>query len=177
MEEKVNRKRERVLKMKFDGTTVSVIYEMINSKGEFDKYSFESNDAPEPEFNRDLQDLAVNVVEISELLDLPDSPEIFSEVYVKKLEQERTKIEVRGLTFSYAGDKDVMGVTITALRTLRGSVAPLVINTPHKIEEWYSENGDTRQLMGSEVLRKLLECQYRALRYVNGIRAQVAMEV
>ncbi len=50
-----------------NGRTGESKYEQVNTKGEWDKYSFESNDAPEPELAASLQALAIDVVEISEL--------------------------------------------------------------------------------------------------------------
>ncbi len=45
---------------------------------------------------------------------------------------------------SYSWTKEIMGVTVTALRELLNSNSPLVINTPHKIEQFYAETGSEK---------------------------------
>ncbi|MEM3091567.1 MAG: hypothetical protein QXD05_00315, partial [Candidatus Pacearchaeota archaeon] len=65
-------------------------------------------------------------------------------------ESELNKIFITGISFSWT--KDVMGVTVTALKELERSNTPLVINTPHKTEDLYSIIGDENNLIDDRYL-------------------------
>ena len=129
-------------------------YEVTKNDGEVDELTLSSKDRPRPEFLSTLDKLKPFVVEICEL---PNSYE--------------SKITVRGVSFSYGGASEVMGATITSVMTLENSTAPLILNTPHKTESFYSEHGDERQLLPEkcvEVLNDLCDEAELAQGRLNG---------
>ena len=131
---------------------VILVYEDETPHGN-DKYTMESFDEPAPEFKKALNGLAQHVIDICELSD--EAPDNFN---------------VKGISLS---DTDgITGVTITALKQLVHSNAPLVLNTPHKPFEPYTEGGDTSNCLTSdqiEAVEKLIEA---ARDYLRGKRAQ-----
>lgn len=80
--------------------------------------------------------------------------------------------EIKSFKFSYGGDAEVMGVTITASRTLVNSNSPLNLNTPHMIESPYSEGGDDTQVMSDDMLSCIYILTDEAQKYLDGERAQ-----
>ena len=91
-----------------------------------------------------------------------------------ELKKEDTKkIIVKGVSFSFSGEDEVMGAVITAHKTLVNSNTPLVMNTPHKIEEFYGELGDDKQLLPEDCAVALHKTAKEAEKFVNGERAQM----
>ncbi len=82
-------------------------------------------------------------------------------------------LEVKGVSFSYSND--IMGACITALKTLEKSNSPLVINTPHKPSEPYSESGDEAMCLSDDATAALWHLQDEARAYLDGHRAQLSM--
>ena len=83
------------------------------------------------------------------------------------------RIKVRGVSFSYGGDMEVMGATISAGMTLLESNCPLNLNTPHKASESYNEGpADEKQLLSGDCFDRLRTLHTLAERYVRGNRAQ-----
>lgn len=130
-------------------------YEVTKNDGENDEFTYSSKDKARPEFPATLDKLKPFVREICEL---PASYE--------------SKIQVRGVSFSYGGDSEVMGATITSVMTLEKSTAPLILNTPHKTEAFYSEHGDDRQLLPEGCVEVLNDLCDEAELYIKGERAQ-----
>ena len=124
--------------------------------GDYDQYMLNSIDAPAPSFHDALQALAQDVVELCEL---PDD-------YWHR-------IIVKGVSFSYGGEQEVMGATITATMRLMESNAPLNLNTPHKAEEPYAETGDPKQLLDPACARRLHMLIIEAEQFVKGVRQQI----
>lgn len=85
-------------------------------------------------------------------------------------------VEVRGVSFSYGGENEVMGATISALKTLEKSNSPLVINTPHKSSEPYNEGGDETICLSDEATAALYHLQRETQLYLDGHRAQLSLE-
>ena len=85
-------------------------------------------------------------------------------------------VEVRGVSFSYGGENEVMGATISALKTLEKSNSPLVINTPHKSSEPYNEGGDETICLSDEATDALYHLQRETQLYLDGHRAQLSLE-
>lgn len=82
------------------------------------------------------------------------------------------EIRVTGLSLSYGGDNNNMGCVITAQKDLAESSAPLNLNTPHKIEEFYSEHGDPKSLMPPGLAALCKTIINHTKDYLNGKRAQ-----
>lgn len=146
----------RVKKVSYDGKRVLVRYETPRPGGDPDEYEVACKDTPAPRLVLALAGLLVHVIDICEL---PRS-------YVLGL-------EVRGASFSYGGEAEVMGATITALKKVTTARSPLTLNTPHLPSEPYTEDdkSDTPCLStgATDALEELAEA---ALDYVDGKRAQ-----
>lgn len=124
----VNKKEERA----------RLIYHVQNGSDEPDEYQVSVRQAPHPDFAAALDALRQDVLDLCEL----DGVDVES-------------LDVRGVSFSWT--HGIMGATITALRTLKKSNAPLVLNTPFKPSEPYSEEGgaDEAQLLPSRTIYAL----------------------
>jgi hypothetical protein len=150
--------RERIKKVKVTKEEkISMVYEKKVGIG-WDEYSFACSDQPKPEFSTALKSLAEHVIEMCEL---PES-------YLPK-------IIVHGVSFSYAGENNVMGATISAQMKLDKSNQNLNLNTPHKASEPYSEHADEKQLLSYGCVRALLALQKECQAYIKGERAQTTM--
>lgn len=130
-------------------------YEVYNAKKGYDEYSLSCADEPRPEFKKALIDLGQDVISMCEL------PADYL-----------GRIVVRGVSFSYGGEEEVMGAVIVAQMSLRKSSAPLNLNTPHKPSAPYSESADDSQLLDSRCVERLEDLMDEAEQYVNGVRAQ-----
>lgn len=87
------------------------------------------------------------------------------------------RITVRGVSFSYGGDAEVMGATISASMKLDYSYQELNINTPHKASAMYSADTpeDEKQLLSGECIDALERLQDECRAYIGGERAQVKL--
>jgi len=123
----------------------------------WDEFQFTCSEEARPEFYTALEDLAEFVIEMCEL------PVTYQE-----------RIKVRGVSFSYGGDADVMGATISAAMKLYDSYNDLNINTPHKAECMYNENtpNDDMQLLSYECVEALNKLKIECEAYIKGDRAQ-----
>jgi hypothetical protein len=152
--------KKRFLKIKVAKTDAGkdrmhLEYENRNGS-EWDQLSLNSGDKPAPSFHAALQALAQDVVELCELpLDY------------------RERLIVKSVSFSYGGEAQVMGATITAQMALRKSNAPLLLNTPHKAKDFYAETGDPKQLLDPECVERLEALMIEADDFINGVRAQI----
>lgn len=146
--------RFKKIKLTKEGKT-QIEYEVRSQKGDWDEFSLSCSDEPKPEFRNALIDLGHDVVEMCEL---PDN-------YLGR-------IVVRGVSFSYGGEEEVMGAVIIAQMSLRKSNIPLNLNTPHKASAPYSESGDDSQLLTDKCIERLEVLTEEAVDYVKGIRAQ-----
>jgi len=125
---------------------------------EFDEYALTSGDKAAPEFHTALQALAQDVVEMCEL---PDDY--------------RQRIVVKSVSLSYGGENSVMGATITAQMMLKKSNPPLMLNTPHKAEDYYAESGDPKQLLDPACMRRIHALIIEAEQFIDGKREQTDM--
>lgn len=139
---------------------IHIEYEKKNELGGWDEYSMKSAEEPHPSFERALDDLAPHVETVCEM---PEG------------DYQAHSYKVRGVSFSYGGQLDTKGVTITAARTLLHSNSPLVLNTPHMIEEPYGEGSDETQVMSSDMLIDIGRLENEARDYMDGKRAQMDM--
>ena len=135
---------------------VSVGYEKISKTGVWDEYTFTCSEAPRPELLTALSKLAPHVIKMCEL---PES-------YI-------TKIDVRSVSFSYGGEKEVMGATITSQMKLENSCSNLNLNTPYKASGSYSDvPADEKQLLTNNCIDDLDRLCEEVELYINGERAQ-----
>lgn len=148
-------KRIKKAKVTTEGK-IALVFDQKAKEGGWDEYSMTCSELPRPEFHTAMQALAVHVVEMCEL------PEEYLE-----------RIKVRGVSFSYGGEAEVMGATISAEMLLNMSTVNLNLNTPHKASDFYSENGgDERQLLSGDCVDALLALQRECEEYIKGNRAQ-----
>lgn len=142
---------KRFTKIKFDGSKVTLGYEIPRKDGDPDEFTVFCADLPAPEFDQALQALAVDVAGICEM---PDSDAV--------------KIKVRGVTLTWA--HDIMGACITAMKSLKTAQSPLVLNTPHLPSESYSDTDCP--VLRTDCIHRLDRLALEAERYLNGERAQ-----
>jgi hypothetical protein len=133
---------------------VEIIYEAQTEDG-WDEYTLKASEEPTETFLKAMEALAEDVAEMCEFP--PDHV---------------NRITVRGISMSYAGEKVVMGATISASKKLLKSNTPMSVNTPYKIEEHYSENGDDAALLEEECVERIQMLQAEAEKYLKGLRAQ-----
>ena len=149
----------RPKKIKFTKTNkVNISYEETNkSTSSWDEYSLTCADAPRPELLSIMQALKIHVIKMCELP-------------IEYL----NRITVTGVTFSYAGENDVMGATITAQMQLEFSNCDLNLNTPHKASESYNINyeADDKQLLSDDCVEALDKLWDEIDLYIKGERAQ-----
>lgn len=140
---------------------VSISYQVEREGGSYDEFSMTSSDAPLPSFLEALSELRKHVVDMCEL---PDT--------------DKEKIVVRGVTFSYGGEDEIMGATIIAQKKLSRSNTDLNINTPHKAAEYYSGNGngDPKQLLSDDCVDDLNVVMNECEKYIRGKRQQLELE-
>jgi hypothetical protein len=142
------------IKMTKEGK-IQMEYEVPNSKGGKDEFSFSCSDEPKPSFIKALGDLAQDALSMCEL---PDD-------YLNR-------IRISGVSLSYGGENETMGCVIIAQMILHKSNVVLNLNTPHKIEEFYGETGDESQLLSEPCTGRIKTLITEAGDYVKGIRAQ-----
>jgi hypothetical protein len=145
----------RFLKIKFDGVKVKLEWDVAKKDGEPDLFSLTSTDLPAPEFQTALDNLRIHVEEICE------QPKGYL-----------ASAEIRGVSFSYAGDDEIMGATISCLKTLKTANSTLVINSPHLPSDDYSGNNPNALTLSLDCVVALRNLQDCAENYVNGIRKQ-----
>lgn len=135
-----------------------VVYSIVRDDSE-ERHTLECSDPPKQELLDALQGLADDAVRECEVIKLP--------VYVPD------QVVVRSVAFSWA--LDIMGASICLLVKLDHSDAPLVVNTPHKPSQAYSESGG--HTLGASLVTKLEALHVLIERYIDGdrFREQVDM--
>lgn len=147
--------KHRITKIKVKKGVYTLGWEIFQeATNSFDSYALACEDLPREELNTCLQALAPHVVAICEL-DVRDTE----------------KITVQGITLSYKSER-VKYLTITAQKALLTSGAPLLLNTPAR-----ANAGEAPEFCMSEELIKALDAlMEEAWRYINGDRAQTALD-
>ena len=152
--------KKEFLKIKIKDERVHLDWQLKREDDTYDKYSLESKDAPHPSFPLKILELRNYVNDISDLrLD----------------KDEMHKLKISSISLNYAGEKHIMGATITALKDLPGRNSPLVVNTPYLIEDYYSDQGDPSSLLPSKLVLLIYEIFDYADEYVQGKRAQLSL--
>jgi len=144
----------RFKKIKSNGGKVILVYEQKNREGIWDTYTIESTEAPAPSFNNAIQGMREPLLVETELFGLVDP----------------LHITVGGVSISHASG--IVGLVISGTRSLKRSGAPLVINSPHKPAEPYSEGGDPDLCLQGETVDALDALITQAELYLEGERAQ-----
>lgn len=139
---------------------IQVAYEKQSKETRFwDEYSFTCSEPPRPELLTTLQALAPHVIDLCEL---PESYE--------------KRIKVTGVSFSYGGEKEVMGATIISQMKLNYSNCDLNLNTPHKISDSYTDYpASEEQLLSCDCVNVLEKLCKEIKLYINGERAQMKL--
>ena len=145
----------RFRKIKLKDDKVILVYEKPGIGAEMDEYSVACSDKPLPSFNEAMKGLVCHVREMCELPDTYDK-----------------RIEVKGVSLSYAGKNETMGAVITAAMELHNSVNALNLNTPHKTVEFYAYDGDDKQLLTTGCVDAIETLIEEAQKYLNGEREQ-----
>jgi hypothetical protein len=132
---------------------------MVYTQGPYnqDEYSFTCSEKARPEFYEAMKAMAEHVIEMCEL------PESYLD-----------RITVRGVSYSYGGENETMGATISAAMRLDNSYQALNINTPHKASEMYCPDtpDDDMQLLSSECVDALEALLFECEKYIKGDREQ-----
>lgn len=146
----------KIKKVKIKDNKLVMTYEKRNGKF-VDEYSFTCSDLARPELYETLKALAEHVVDLCEL---PIN-------YIPR-------ITVKGVSYSYGGEDETMGATISAEMKLNESYAPLNLNTPHKTVAMYNANSeiDEKQLLSDDCIDVLKTLHKECEEYINGNRAQ-----
>lgn len=138
-------------RIKYNNDKVEIKYDIDN-----DSYKLSSYDKPRPEFIDVMQNLVEPLVKICE----------FQEGY-------GDTIEIISVSISHS--KGIMGATITGLKKLDTSYAPLVINTPHLPTEDYSGNNPNAPLLPEMAITRIEALIEEAEFYINGKRSQLSI--
>jgi hypothetical protein len=138
-----------------------VHYQKKSTKG-WDDHIMISAEEPSPELLQSLDDLPPHLACICEL---PTG------------DWQVNPYTIKGLSFSYGGENETLGVTVTFTRTLRYKNSPLNLNAPHMIEESYSESGDDKHVMNTELLNTIYAIMSHVQEYLDGKRAQLSLFV
>lgn len=141
-------------------------YDIILSRDEKgveikEEYTLICHEEPIGNFNDYLQGLKPHVVSLCEL---PAD-------YVKR-------VEVRGISLSYNGENRTLGAVITGVMNYKKSNGVLVLNTPHKTENFLneSESGDPNQLIDEDCAELLYQLFKESEKYIKGERQQINIE-
>lgn len=147
-----------ITKIKYSSKTLRIKIEWQDAADEdANKFSFDNKREIPASFKNAFLDLRKHVNKLCEL---------------GMKEDEMYLLEVVGVSLSWS--HGVMGATITALKTLKDSNQPLVLNTPHKIEDFYSENGgDEKQLMPSDAVNDIIKLMAEAKAFIKSKEVQM----
>lgn len=136
--------------------------ERSTEKGEdFDLFTLDCIDKPLPEFELAMMELRKHVLDICEMP--MDDLEVL-------------KVTVKGVSFSYSGEENIMGATIIATKKLNKSNA-LMINTPHKFAEPHNEGQSAEMCLSEQCVEVLEELIKQAEKYLDGERAQLKLNL
>ena len=126
---------------------------------QYDEYFFNSSEQAAPEFYTALKDLSKHAALLCEL------PESYKD-----------RLDVYCVTFSYSGENDIMGATMSLKMKLEFSNTDLVLNTPHK-KSAPNEGEDFNEVMylTEECVKALWNVELEARKYIDGKRAQLSL--
>jgi hypothetical protein len=136
---------------------IAIEYQILKGGSNYDDYSLKCSEKALGSFYAAIYAFRESVVKLCEL------PEEFTE-----------RIVVKGVTFSYGGERETMGAVIVAQLILNLSDGNLNLNTPHKAVEMYNEDSEPREeaVFDEDTIGCLEQLEKEAVKYVNGERAQ-----
>lgn len=133
-------------------------FQIRRNEDNYDKYEFTTIDKPLPSL---LNYFLLFRKYVLTLCELPET------------EDEIRKIDIKSFTFSWSGEKHIMGCTVSAAKMLSNSNSPLTLNTPFKIEEFHSGVGDDRQLLPRDMVNDIYEFMLHINSFIDGEREQM----
>lgn len=140
-----------IKKFKYKDNEVLVEYEETKNDGQSnEKVTFQCDDEPLPELKEALAKLSKHIINICELNNDAD-------------------IEVTGVSFTWRNE--IMGAVLIGMSKLKKSTGVVNLVTPHRIVEFYSEHGDSGQLMGDEMEKDLQILLEHIENYLAGDRS------
>jgi len=144
----------RIKKVKLKDGRVNIAYQR-GAEDSWDDYTLSCKQCARPSFYDAVDNLRPEAIKIFEMPILVEN------------------LKITGVTYSYGGPNDTMGATLVAQMTLKHSVVPLNLVTPHKTEEYYNgENGDPDTLLSGDCAECLQDLAKECKRYINGEREQ-----
>ncbi len=149
----------RITKVAYDGERVVIQYQKRGKKQvDWDKFVIDSSEQPNASFTRLLQSLREYVAKIC------DYPE-----------DEAEKVKVLGVHVSWKGEKeDIMGVVVTAIKRVKMTTSPLLLNTPFLPEKSLT-NKKSDAVLQKDVVEKINLLCDAAEAYVDGERGQLKL--
>jgi hypothetical protein len=133
-------------------------FQIKRNVDEYDQYNFTTVDKPAPGLLNQVVLFRKHVLNLCEL------PETDEEIH---------KLEIKSFSFSWSGEKHIMGCTVCAARKLSASNTPLILNTPHKIEDFHADNGDEKQLLPGSMVNDIYELMLHINSFIDGEREQL----
>jgi hypothetical protein len=158
----------RILKVKFKEGVLHIEYALPNQvetgddEDKWDEYSCTFKKAnPKPELPACLVRLRRSALELCEIGHFQDH-----------------QVTVTGVSFSYGGEKEVMGAVITFQVAIASANSPLCLNTPHKPSDSYNDDDPLpSQTLAYECIRILDELIVQARAFMMGERGQVELKL
>lgn len=123
----------------------------------WDKYAISLGFPPLGSFSHAMQNLVQDIVSICELSD-----------------DDAQFIQARSVSFTY--HHGVLGAIITGIKDLEDSNGIVLLNTPHKPSEAYSDNGSDVNLLDADTVARLETLLKEAKRYIKGERGERVVE-
>ena len=125
---------------------------------DYDAFEFTTADKPAPALLNKIMEFRKPLLELCEL---------------PAEDEEIRKVEVTSFSFSWSGEKHIMGATITGERKLKDRNSPLILNTPHLIEDWHSDKGDEKQLLPRYLVELIYSLFELIIAFIDGEREQL----
>lgn len=138
-------------KIKYNKDKVEIKYKIDK-----DEYKLTSVEDPAPSFKEALQDLVDPLVDICQF-------------------EENYGVSINIISVSISNTDGIMGATITGLKELTTSYAPLVINTPHLPSADYSGSNPDAPLLPVEAINAIERLKIEAEKFIQGRRAQMTI--
>jgi hypothetical protein len=172
------KKTMKIKKVKYDGNTVE-IHQLFSDKKNAKAIVLSSKEIPTLEFIKTFYSLLPLVESLLELK--PGYLTAFRDGVAEKKQEEFKAMGlfygrqgvVTGVSFSYSGENDLMGSTITVQRSMENvAQSPLVINTPH-LKEHDPDSGQDTPVLPTVMAAALHALIDQAERFVGGERGVI----
>lgn len=170
-----------------DAKEAKVVYTIEREGGSRESHTLECADKPTPALLEKLQSLDEMALRECEVIRVADKKEraawegLLGEGYMEKnhdsilskVDQREAFATVRSVSWSWSND--IMGGSVCLLVKLEKSNTPLVVNSPHKPEEPYSEGGSVH-LLAEEFAAALRDLHGLVVRFIEGERVKEPSE-